>query len=48
VLSYLASGLGKNAAEPAALTAADVSAARARHPEPSAQATRALRPAAPP
>jgi mono/diheme cytochrome c family protein len=48
VLSYLASGLGKDDADPAALSAADVSAARTRHPDKSAQATRALRPTAAP
>lgn len=48
VLSYLASGLGKNDAGPAALSAADVTEARARHPDKTAQATRALRPAAAP
>jgi mono/diheme cytochrome c family protein len=47
VLSYLASDLGKN--DPvAALSAADVTSARARHADKSAQATRALRPAADP
>lgn len=43
VLSYLASGLGKDAAAPV-LNAADVAAARERHPDRSAQSTRALRP----
>jgi mono/diheme cytochrome c family protein len=46
VLSYLASDRGKIAGDPA-LTATDVSAARARHTEKSAQSTRALRPAWP-
>lgn len=45
VLSYLASDLGRNEAGAPALSAADVSAARARHPDKSAQSTRALRPA---
>jgi mono/diheme cytochrome c family protein len=44
VLSYLASDRGTDAV---ALTAADVAAARARHPERSAQGTYALRPATP-
>jgi mono/diheme cytochrome c family protein len=43
VLSYLASDRGKTDAAPA-LSAADVTAARARHPDRSAQATHALRP----
>jgi mono/diheme cytochrome c family protein len=46
VLGYLASDRGKNAATPP-LAAADVTAARERHPDRSAQATRALRPAPP-
>lgn len=46
VLSYLASGRGQDASS-APLTAADVTGARARHGERSAQATRALRPAFP-
>jgi mono/diheme cytochrome c family protein len=47
VLNYLASDLGKN--DPAAaLSAADVTSARARHADKSAQATRALRPATDP
>jgi mono/diheme cytochrome c family protein len=46
VLSYLASGRGQDASA-TPLTAADVTAARARHGERSAQATRALRPAFP-
>jgi mono/diheme cytochrome c family protein len=45
VLGYLASDRGKSAAPP--LTAADVTAARERHPDRSAQATRVLRPALP-
>jgi mono/diheme cytochrome c family protein len=48
VLSYLASGLGKNDSAAAALSATDVTEARARHPDKSAQATRALRPATDP
>jgi mono/diheme cytochrome c family protein len=47
VLSYLASDLGKNDST-TALTAADVTDARARHADRSPQATRALRPAADP
>jgi mono/diheme cytochrome c family protein len=43
VLSYLASDRGKVSGPPA-LTAADVTDARARHADPSAQNTRALRP----
>jgi mono/diheme cytochrome c family protein len=43
VLSYLASDRGNIAGLPA-LTAADVTAVRARHTDPSAQNTRALRP----
>jgi mono/diheme cytochrome c family protein len=45
VLGYLASDRGKSAAP--SLAAADVTAARERHPDRSAQATRALRPALP-
>jgi ubiquinol-cytochrome c reductase cytochrome c subunit len=45
-LEFLASDRGKNAATPA-LAAADVTAARERHPDRSAQATRALRPVLP-
>jgi mono/diheme cytochrome c family protein len=45
VLSYLASDLGKNTSAAAALSAGDVTDARARHLDKSAQATRALRPA---
>jgi mono/diheme cytochrome c family protein len=48
VLSYLAGGLDKNDPQPAALSESDVTEARARHPDKSAQATRALRPAATP
>lgn len=48
VLNYLASDLGKNELGSAALTAADVTAARARHPDKSPQNTRALRPATEP
>jgi mono/diheme cytochrome c family protein len=43
VLSYLASGRGQDASA-TPLTAADVTASRARYPEKSAQVTRALRP----
>jgi mono/diheme cytochrome c family protein len=46
VLGFLASDRGKNAVAPP-LAAADVAAARERHPDRSAQATRALRPALP-
>jgi mono/diheme cytochrome c family protein len=45
VLNYLASDLSKNESGTAALSAADVTDARARHADKSAQATRALRPA---
>lgn len=45
VLSYLASDLGKNESSAAALSASDVTDARARHPGGAAQSTRALRPA---
>jgi mono/diheme cytochrome c family protein len=48
VLSYLASDMGKNGAAPPAVTPADVTEARARHAENSAQATRALRPSTAP
>jgi mono/diheme cytochrome c family protein len=48
VLSYLASDLGKNESGATALSAADVTGARARHADKSAQATRALRPATDP
>jgi mono/diheme cytochrome c family protein len=47
VLNYLASDLGRNDSA-ATLSAADVTDARARHPDKSPQATRALRPAADP
>ena len=43
VLSYLTSDRGKDASA-VALTAADVADIRARHPDRSAQSTRALRP----
>ncbi len=43
VLSYLASDRGRVPGAPA-ISAADVIAARARHPDKSAQSTRALRP----
>jgi mono/diheme cytochrome c family protein len=46
VLSYLASGLGKADSGAAALSANEVREARTRHPDNSAQATRALRPGA--
>jgi mono/diheme cytochrome c family protein len=46
VLSYLASGRSTSNSAPA-LTGADVAAARARHPDQSAQGTHALRPAFP-
>jgi nitrite reductase (NO-forming)/hydroxylamine reductase len=45
VLTYLASNLGKSMSSTTALTAAEVTDVRARHPDPSAQNTRALRPA---
>ena len=45
VLNYLASDLGKNTSAVTPLSAGDVTDARARHPDQSAQATRALRPA---
>jgi mono/diheme cytochrome c family protein len=45
VLSYLASNMGRAVPGAAALSAGDVSEARARHADSSAQATRALRPA---
>jgi len=48
VLSYLASGLGTNASGSAALSAADVTEARARHTDGAPQSTRALRPATDP
>ena len=46
VLNYLASDLGKNDLGDAAFTADEVARARAQHADRSAQATRALRPAA--
>jgi mono/diheme cytochrome c family protein len=46
VLGYLASDRGKLAGGPV-ITAADVTAARARYPQKSAQNTRALRPSYP-
>jgi mono/diheme cytochrome c family protein len=45
VLSYLANGLGKESPGAAAVSAADVAEARARHPDGAPQSTRALRPA---
>jgi mono/diheme cytochrome c family protein len=45
VLSYLAGGRDKNSSGTALLSASDVTDARARHADKSAQATRALRPA---
>jgi mono/diheme cytochrome c family protein len=48
VLSYLASDMGKADSGAAPLSANEVREARTRHPEKSAQATRALRPAADP
>jgi len=45
VLSYLASALGKNAPDTAAVSATDVKEARMRHAQNSAQSTRTLRPA---
>jgi mono/diheme cytochrome c family protein len=45
VLSYLASNLGKSDSGSPPLSATDVTDARARHADKSAQATRALRPA---
>jgi mono/diheme cytochrome c family protein len=47
-LSYLASGLDTDASGTAALSAADVIGARARHPDGTPQSTRALRPATDP
>lgn len=44
-LNYLASGLGKAKSPPAAFTAKEVIAVRARHPDKSPQNTQALRPA---
>jgi mono/diheme cytochrome c family protein len=48
VLSYLASALGTDASGTAALSAADVIEARARHADGAPQSTRALRPATDP
>jgi mono/diheme cytochrome c family protein len=48
VLSYLASGLGMEGSGGAALSAADVAQARARHPDGTSQSTRTLRPATDP
>jgi mono/diheme cytochrome c family protein len=48
VLSYLASGLGKESSGGAALSAADVTEGRARHPDGTPLSTRALRPATEP
>jgi mono/diheme cytochrome c family protein len=45
VLSYLASDLGRNEAGAVALSPTEVTDVRARHPDKSAQSTRALRPA---
>jgi mono/diheme cytochrome c family protein len=45
VLSFLASGLGKNEQGTAAVSASDVKDARARHAQNTAQGTRTLRPA---
>jgi mono/diheme cytochrome c family protein len=45
VLNYLASDLGKQDLGSTALSANDVTDARARHPQNTAQGTRALRPA---
>jgi mono/diheme cytochrome c family protein len=45
VLSFLASGLGKNEQGTAAVSASDVKEARARHAQNTAQGTRTLRPA---
>ncbi len=45
VLSFLASGMDKSESAAAALSAKDVTEARARHPDRAAQSTRALRPA---
>jgi mono/diheme cytochrome c family protein len=44
VLTYLASGLGKQGSDVVALSPTEVTDARARHPDKSAQGTRALRP----
>jgi hypothetical protein len=48
VLNFLASGLGKSESTAAALSANDVTEARARHTDRAAQSTRALRPATDP
>jgi mono/diheme cytochrome c family protein len=48
VLSFLASGPGKSESAAPALSANDVTEARARHPDRAAQSTRALRPATDP
>ena len=48
VLTHLASNLGKTDSSAAALTSAEVHEARTRHPDQSAQGTRALRPATDP
>ncbi|HEY5264812.1 MAG TPA: cytochrome c [Steroidobacteraceae bacterium] len=48
VLNYLAGDLGKHDLGAAALSAADVIGARARHPDRAAQSTRALRPGSDP
>jgi mono/diheme cytochrome c family protein len=45
VLTYLASGLGKQGSDVVALSPTEVADARVRHPDKSAQSTRALRPA---
>jgi hypothetical protein len=45
VLTYLASGLGKQVPDVVALSPTEVADVRARHPDKSAQSTRALRPA---
>lgn len=48
VLSFLASELGAKESGAVVLSAGDVADARARHPDKSSQATRALRPASDP
>ena len=48
VLNYLASDLGTNDLGAASLSATEVTDARARHPDKSAQSTRSLRPATDP
>jgi mono/diheme cytochrome c family protein len=45
VLTYLASGLGKQGSDVVALSPTEVADTRARHPDKSAQSTLALRPA---